>query len=194
MPEKRGKAKGSGKKVGRPPKYDEERFPVVARAMARLGATDKEVADALGVALATLKTWKKIPEFVAALKEGKALADAHVEDGLYQRAIGYEYREVKVVQEANEVGVAIGGGDDGKATLMPAVVIRTETVSKQRAPDVTAQIFWLKNRKPEEWRDVQQRELSGKDGGPISLTHETLLRKLLPEAAGGGEKAPAESS
>ncbi|ETJ38904.1 hypothetical protein Q604_UNBC07086G0004, partial [human gut metagenome] len=27
------------------------------------------------------------------------------------------------------------------------------TVTKQVAPDVTAQIFWLKNRKPNEWKN-----------------------------------------
>ena len=185
-------SEGLGKKVGRPLKYDKGRFPVVARAMARLGATDKQIAEALGASVSSLNEWKKRPEFLDALKDGKAVADSHVEDGLYRRALGYEYTETKVVEEANKVGVAMGTDEQGKTTLTPAVVVRTEVVTKQRAPDVTAQIFWLKNRKPEEWRDVQQRELSGKDGGPISLTHETLLRKLLPELAGGGEKTATE--
>ena len=163
MPER----KPPAKKVGRPPKYDAVRFPVVARSMARLGATLPEIAEALQVSLAAIKVWQKHPEFVAAIKDGKALADSHVEDGLYRRALGYEYVETKIIER-------------GDSTV-------TETTTKQRAPDVTAQIFWLKNRKPAEWRDVQQRELSGKDGGPISITHDALAGKLLPELVGGGK-------
>ena len=37
----------------------------------------------------------------------------------------------------------------------------TKVITKQQAPDTTAQIFWLKNRKPQEWRDKQETEISG---------------------------------
>ena len=173
------KSKAKAKKTGRPSKYEGERFCVVARSMARLGATDEEIAEALGVSVASLGNWKKIPEFLGALKEGKAQADSHVEEGLYRRAIGYEYTETKVVEEAHKTGIALN--KDGKLT--PAIVVRTETMTKQRAPDVTAQIFWLKNRKPAEWRDVQHQEVTGKDGGPVEFSYTRIRRKLLPEVA-----------
>lgn len=35
--------------------------------------------------------------------------------------------------------------------------------------NVTAQIFWLKNRRRESWRDKQDHEVTGKDGGAIIL-------------------------
>ena len=181
--------KKTGKPNGRPSKYDPKSHPVVARAMSRLGATQPEIAEALQVALSNMREWmKRYPEFQAAIKEGKALADSHVEDGLYRRALGYEYTETKVVEEANKVGIAIGRDENGKAKLTPAIVVRTETTTKQRAPDVASQIFWLKNRKPDVWRDVQLRELTGKDGEPISVRFGDISAQLLPELAGDGAK------
>ena len=55
---------------------------------------------------------------------------------LLKRALGYEYTEKKIEIEAN----------GGKKI--------TQTV-KHMAPDTTAQIFWLKNRRPDKWRDRQ---------------------------------------
>ncbi len=37
----------------------------------------------------------------------------------------------------------------------------TKKVKKQVAPNPTAAIFWLKNRKPDEWRDRKETEVSG---------------------------------
>ena len=61
---------------------------------------------------------------------------------MLKRALGYEYEEIKMI--ATESG--------GK---------RVEKTRKQVLPDVGAQIFWLKNRKPKEWRDKQEVEHSG---------------------------------
>ena len=158
MPAKK-KAKKKAAPVGRPSSYDSERYPIIAKAMSRLGATHQEVAAALQVALSNFNKWRKAyPEFEVALKEGKALSDSHVEDGLYRRALGYEYTEVKVVEDEKA----------GK---------RTETTTKQRAPDVAAQIFWLKNRKPDQWRDV--REVTGPGGEAIEIALVDLERKLI---------------
>ena len=49
---------------------------------------------------------------------------------------------------------------DGSVNVIPGTKIKT--VVKQMAPDVTAQIFWLKNRKSAEWRDKAELEHSGK--------------------------------
>ena len=102
---------------------------------ARDGLTDDQIAKNMGISIATLYDWKlKFPDISEALKKSKELADREVENALYKRAIGYEYTETKTVISDK----------DG---------VKTETVVKQVAPDVTAQIFWLKNRKRDQWRD-----------------------------------------
>jgi hypothetical protein len=104
------------------------------------------------VSLDTIQVWiNQYPEFSEALKEGKAPADAKVEKSLFQRAIGYKYTEKKVIQ-------------------LPDGTIRKEVTEKEVVPDVTAQIFWLKNRLPAEWRDKTLQEITGKDGTPLEKT------------------------
>lgn len=100
-------------------------------AWARNGLTDEQIAANIGCACCTLYDWKKkYPEIAEALKKGKEVVDIQVENALLKRALGYTYDEVTM-----EYG------------------IETKRVTKQVVPDTTAQIFWLKNRKPEVWRD-----------------------------------------
>lgn len=106
---------------------------------ARDGLTDENIAHNIGIAVSTLNNWKnRYVELMESLKEGKEVADRKVENALYKRALGYEYEEVKMVVEKDEKG------NEKK---------RQEKVIKKVVPDVTAQIFWLKNRKPDTWRD-----------------------------------------
>lgn len=135
-------------KGGRPTAYKHE-FCEKAKAFCEQGATDLEVADHLGVNAATLYRWKgKYPEFCEALKAGKAAADDRVERSLYNRAVGYTFDSEKVFQYQGQI-------------------VRAQTV-EHVPPDTTAAIFWLKNRRREEWRD--RHELTGKDGGAIQVT------------------------
>lgn len=107
---------------------------------ARDGLTDEQVANNMGVNKATLYRWKeKYCDICDSLKKGKDVVDRQVENALLRRALGYEYNEVKEKYEY------------GKITE------RTVT-KKEVVPDVTAQIFWLKNRKPEKWRDKPEYE------------------------------------
>ncbi|WAX05213.1 hypothetical protein AC844P1_00002 [Anaerostipes phage AC844P1] len=109
---------------------------------ARDGLVDEQIAQNIGIAASTLYEWKKqYPEISEALKKGKEVVDRQVENALLKRALGYKYEEIKT-EKTNE----------GKKV--------TVTV-KEVVPDTTAQIFWLKNRKPEQWRDKQQIEHSG---------------------------------
>lgn len=102
---------------------------------ARDGLTDEQIAQNMGVGYSTLQTWKsKYQDIQDTLKKGKEVVDFEVENALLKRALGYEYVETKTKTE---------GG---------VVTEVTETI-KQVVPDVTAQIFWLKNRKPDVWRD-----------------------------------------
>lgn len=102
---------------------------------ARDGLTDEQIAKNIGISRSTLNVWKdRYSDISDALKKGKDVIDRQVENALLKRALGYEYEEVKEKFE-----------DD---------VITERTVTKKEVvPDTTAQIFWLKNRKPDKWRD-----------------------------------------
>ena len=105
---------------------------------ARDGLTDEQISHNIGIHPSTLYDWqKKYSEIAEALKKGKEVIDRQVENALLKRALGYEYEEVKQIIEKDEKG------KDRK---------RIEKTIKQVIPDTTAQIFWLKNRKPDEWR------------------------------------------
>ncbi len=114
---------------------------------ARDGLTDEQIAYNIGITRTTLYDWKnKYPDISNALKRGKEVIDRQVENALLKRALGYEYEEVKQIIEKDE------NGKDRK---------RIEKTIKHVAPDTTAQIFWLKNRKPHEWRDKRDIEHKG---------------------------------
>ncbi|MCD2492743.1 transposase [Lacrimispora sp. NSJ-141] len=108
---------------------------------ARDGLIDEQIAGNIGINPATLYDWKnKYAEISEALKKGKEVVDRQVENALLKRALGYQYNEV-----TSEIC-------DNAKTGETSMRI-TKIVTKQVAPDTTAQIFWLKNRKPNEWRD-----------------------------------------
>lgn len=156
---------------GRPSTYDPKRHPRVVLSLARKGKTNEEISAALGIVGKTLHEWRhKYPEISSALKEGKEYADSQVETTLYQRAMGYSYQERKTIN-------------------LPDGGVRIEITEKIVPPDTTAQIFWLKNRRPDEWRDKVQQELTGKDGGPVRLASVKDLTddELIRIAAGSGE-------
>lgn len=111
---------------------------------ARDGLTDEQISHNIGIHPSTLYDWqKKYPEIAEALKKGKEVIDRQVENALLKRALGYEYEEVKQIIEKDEKG------RDRK---------RIEKTIKHVVPDTAAQIFWLKNRKPHEWRDKREIE------------------------------------
>jgi len=114
---------------------------------ARDGLTDEQIAHNIGIARTTLYDWKnKYPNITDSLKRGKEVIDRQVENALLKRALGYEYEEEKIIREKN------ANGKD---------VMKREIFKRKAQPDTTAQIFWLKNRKPKEWRDKQDIEMSG---------------------------------
>ena len=116
---------------------------------ARDGLTDKQIAYNMGIAEQTLNDWKKkYSELSESLKRGKEVVDRKVENALLRRALGYSYDEV--TKELCE------NAETGKTELKV-----TKVVTKQVVPDTTAEIFWLKNRKPQEWRDKQDLDICG---------------------------------
>lgn len=116
------------------------------------GFTDRELGELFGVTEMTINNWKlEHEDFALALKRGKAPADQRVERSLYHRAVGYRFEAVKIFMPA--------GAD------APVYASYEEHVP----PDTTAAIFWLKNRRPDQWRDVNRTEISGPDGTPIVI-------------------------
>jgi hypothetical protein len=129
--------------AGRPSVYKDEYAPQVQK-IAELGATDQEVADFFEVDVRTIYRWKHDhSEFCQALKVGKDVADERVERSLYQKAIGYEQDEVKIFMP--------GGAAEPVYAPFRAKI----------AADTTAAIFWLKNRRSQQWRDKSEVEHGG---------------------------------
>lgn len=128
--------------------------------MAQQGATDREIAEALGCHEATLYRWRhEHPEFREALRLGKDSCDDRVEAALYHRAIGYRFDAVKIMQS------------DGHVIVEPYV--------EHVPPDIGAIKLWLTNRRGDKWRDKQSQEHTGRDGGPI----ETIRREVIDPGA-----------
>lgn len=110
---------------------------------ARDGLTEEQIAHNMGINTKTLWNWKtKYSPICNALKRGKEVIDRQVENALLKRALGYEYDEV--TQEIDK--------ETGQLQV-------TKVVTKQVVPDTTAQIFWLKNRKPDQWREKKDVDL-----------------------------------
>ena len=145
-------------------KYDEWLTPdglLQLEAWARDGLTYEQIASNCGIALSTLKDWReRFSAISTALKKGKAVVDIMVENALYKRAMGYTFEEV--VHERT----CVGKDEDG---LPIYEMVETKRATKEVQPDVTAQIFWLKNRKPAEWRDKQQIDTNISTGGDFVL-------------------------
>ncbi len=122
----------------------------------------------IGITTSTLYDWKnKYSEFSEALKRGKEVVDIEVENALLKRALGYDYTEERVERSQ----------DGGKKS------IKTVQTVKHIPPDTTAQIFWLKNRRPDRWRDKQQIEHSGtlEVENPLAGLTTEELRKLADD-------------
>ena len=136
--------------------------------MAAMGATNEEIAEAMGVSKRTILRWAKDHEsFGKALAEGKAVSDAKVIRSLYKMATGYEYTEEKKIVEV-----------DAEGNVKP---VRVETTKKHVQPSVAAQCFWLKNRQRERWQDRPQDYIqSGGDG-------DTEVQIYLPDNGRGDE-------
>jgi hypothetical protein len=169
---KRGKAppriESAPRGPGQPEVYD-KKYPEQAKKLAQLGATDREVAEFFGVSERTLHTWKHTkPEFLQSLKIGKDTADNRVEQSLYRRAVGYSHDAVRIFMPAN-----------AKAPVYAAFV-------EHVAPDTTACIFWLKNRRKAEWRDQLDHKLSGKVElpGAVKLLSDVEIEDRLRELRG----------
>ena len=149
--------------IARKGKYSEWLTPdglLLLEGYARDGLTDDLIAQKMGIGKTPFYAWAdRFPEFRNALKKGKAPVDIQVENALLKRALGYEYDEV--VEEVETIPI---GKPDENGERPTIEKIKTKTKRVTVLPDVTAQIFWLKNRRPDRWRDkVEQVQTVGNE-------------------------------
>lgn len=159
---------GAGRPTDYRPEYSEQAYKLCL-----LGHTDKELADFFEVVEATIYNWKNdFPEFLEATKRGKQIADGEVVASLYKRATGYKTTEVhrhKVEGQAFDTEI-----DENGLNFVPNTddTVLTKVIHKEVIPDVTAQIFWLKNRQRQYWKDKKDLEQSGYLGLGVNVTKE----------------------
>lgn len=166
---------------------------------ARDGLTNEQIAHNMGISYSTLKVWQnKYLAISATLKRGKEIVDLQVENALLKRALGYEYKEKKYeqVQMSHEEHHALKQVvvnrfkmDNPEAKLEEIRLVElqvskyksvlVEEKTKEVVPDTTAQIFWLKNRRPDKWRDRQDIQHSGEITNTIQqLTPEERQKRI----------------
>lgn len=146
---------------GRPTSYKPE-YVEQACKLAELGATDREMADFFKVTETTFNRWKLAhPEFCASIKVGKEPADDRVEQSLYRKATGYSFAAEKIFQ-------------------YEGVPVRVDYV-EHVPPSDTAMIFWLKNRRPDQWRDKTEQDVNLK--GDLA----EIIAARRAKVAGGDE-------
>lgn len=116
---------------------------------ARDGLTNDQIAKNMGITERTLYKWQRRDNQIRqVLNVGKDVADREVENALFKSALGYDYEEETVTNQGDVV-----------------------TVKKHKSPNTTAQIFWLKNRKPREWRDKRDVAYEGEINSSINFSN-----------------------
>ncbi|MHA6258343.1 helix-turn-helix domain-containing protein [Sporosarcina sp. CAU 1771] len=159
-------------KGGRRGKYHEwltDEGLVKIEGWARDGLTNDQIAHNIGITSETLRVWSnKYSALSVALKRGKEVVDRQVENALLKRALGYQYDEVTREIVYDEIAEK-------------DVLTVTKVVTKEVNPDTTAQIFWLKNRKPADWRDKRDIQHSGdmNINNPMKELTAEELRRLI---------------
>ena len=125
---------------------------------ARDGLTDQQLAHNMGINIGTLYQWKNAhPQIAEAIKKGKAPVDYEVENALLKSALGYKMKltkpmKIKTVKRLTNKGVI----EEERIEY-----VEEEIYVK---PEVTAQIFWLKNRRAAVWREKQEITHNTADG------------------------------
>jgi len=162
--------------MARPTKYKAD-FPGKAEKLAEQGLIDTQIAKKLHISGATYYLFQnEYPEFSEAIKRGKAESDQEVVDSLRKKAVGFEYTEVATEAKVDDKGVE--------------TITSKKTTKKYYPPDTGATAFWLKNRQPNEWRDVRQ--IEGNLGGAVIIMADESTKKLLDGIEKLGTKSPKD--
>lgn len=148
---------------GRPTKFDAKLLRQ-AKELALLGLTDVEMAKVWDVTKSTVNLWKlKHPDFAAALREGKTLADAQVAASLHHRALGYSHLETVI-------------------NAWQGTTIKTR-VTRHYPPDTQAASIWLRNRQPTRWRSQPEPIDDDDVPMPVKVTVQVVSARKRPDDA-----------
>ena len=159
-------------KAGRPTKYSAG-LVIAAKFMARTAMIDKDMAAEIGVSPSTFNKWKNDhPEFAEALRKGKQDPDDAMEAALYKSGMGSTFDEI--VQDRKTVP----DPTEEEPFRTKDIITNTHLVRRHVAPVVTAQIFWLKNRRPPSetqkgWSDRREIKIDMEDS-PLAIFAEAL--------------------
>lgn len=146
--------------------YWQDCFCKKVHKLALLGATDKDMAEILGVNLDVFEYWKQQkPDFLEALNSGKMEADSNVAQALYKRAIGYHHKETVVV--SNKV---VEYNRETKTRTERTEPLLVDIV-KYYPPDTAACNKWLSIRQRKVWADVQKHEVDVNYAAQIDITY-----------------------
>ena len=141
--------------AGRPSKYPNIDLEKVIK-LGRHGFTHEEIGEFIGISHTTLAAYKKQhPEFLEAIKKGAREADSNVTEGLYMRAVGFEYKEKHEGTETDEKG---------------HMRVVKKVITKFMPPEPTAIFFWLQNRRRQDWRDRRGEAAGGQ--GTVNIIFE----------------------
>lgn len=133
------------RRPGRPTVYEGEKTDEIAFRFCLLGATLDELADALRINRDTVAEWMKNHSgFSGAVARGRAEADAHIAHSLYHRAKGAKVRTSKPV--------VLKEGDRQRVEVVEYV--------EGYPADTNAASLWLRNRRPDLWRDRQEHDVT----------------------------------
>ena len=139
------------KKAGRPTLYKPQYSQEVER-LCKLGVVDKDIALFFNVSIDAVQAWaRKYPEFYTAMARGKLMADTNVAAALYKNAEGYYYEEEYPVKLSKITR-------DMEGNEVTQQYVKIITLKKYAKADTTAQIFFLKNRRPDQWREKKYTE------------------------------------
>ena len=137
-------------------KYNSKVHDYIVWMLKSCGINDKLIAEKLEINPCTLYNWlKKHESFRDNYEGGNLLANARVQHSLYNRALGYEIKEADT---------KISRDLKGK---IKSITVTEKT--KHIPGDVQAQMFWLKNRMSEQWKDKVELANEGDDGLVQSL-------------------------
>lgn len=139
--------------------------------LAKLGATDQEIADYFYVATDVIEYWKRnYPAFSQAARAGKMEADLKVIQSLYMRAVGFEYEE-------KEWSRQILYDTNGNPSSSEMKLSRITT--KKVLPEMKAIAMWLANRHPDKWTEAAHR-FDVRHTGVVSHEHFSEKIKTIP--------------
>lgn len=150
--------------MGAKSKFKKEYVSVIEN-LCKRGFTDKELAEAFGVTETTVNNWKKnFPGYFKSIKDWKKEADKNVEKALYESAIGYEHPEVQFFK--------VGG------KIVP------QQTTKRYPPNDRSLRFWLTNRKPDEYRDRKEVDITSQGKSIVNRIREEMNNESSESDAG----------